>query len=256
MKNWNTSMITEIYHSRPYTNCTAGYEPLFKGVWPGTKAGCDCSKVKECVYWNKKHRITSIMRRACSKTSLKCGCTNIKPHKARGLYSWDQANGLICVKREPGLSYEYLYDNVNTNGKCKKGYKKCGSPRNFPQQRNSNYFLKRDNSVCIPSNFQCPVNNIIIYPTKSYLQKYRYKHTTHNPLGSRKRRKRTKNKYTPKKKPKSTKNKPKQPTSNPKGVPKDWIPPSEMNRRLLKQLAKSFPEPTSDKSSKPKKQDH
>lgn len=88
MRNWNSSMITDVYHSRPFQNCTAGYEPLFLGRWPGTKVGCDCTKVGKCIY-RKKRSPKVLKSRPCSKVDRKCGCRQVESKKARDLYSWN-----------------------------------------------------------------------------------------------------------------------------------------------------------------------
>lgn len=201
MRNWNRSMITDIYHSRPFTNCTAGFEPLFKGKWLGTKEGCDCSKVQGCVYWNSKRSHGLLKRKKCSKTDIKCGCSKVSPTLPRDLYSWNQENGLICVKREPGLSYEYIYDNVHSDGSCKKGFKRCGQQSKPNSSRNIGHFLSKDRSICIPPNFKCPVNSLVIYPSKTYNNGYKHKP------------KRPKGKHYP-------------------VIPKGWTKPSSLKRRL------------------------
>lgn len=66
---------------------------------------------------------------------------------------------MICVKREKSLTYEYIYNNVKTDGSCKDGFKHCGGLGHKSGKDNSTYskdkniglhFYRKDRSICIP----------------------------------------------------------------------------------------------------------
>ena len=152
--NLSMSPITNIQLSKPiffshgkYTN-----NPQFHlGKWKGIKAACDCRKISKYKYLYKK---------SCNDLQLSDNCTDMKSVLDVPLDKWKNLIFNMDDSNVEKINYfDILFNNFYTNGSsCQNDFKKCG------------ILDKKNNSLCLPKNFTCPINDVFIDKNEKILE--------------------------------------------------------------------------------------
>ena len=150
LDNWRQPTISSIVSANNGT-CPSNYSSLFDYVWAGTSDGCDCRYATTAKKMQKSW--DDVETGACSKDQLISNCRNINNVVSRTMNKW--ADGVLwCVKRDDQETFLNRAANVQPDGSCKSGYKKCGSGNGFNNDR-----------VFCTASTQCPINSIVLSKT-------------------------------------------------------------------------------------------
>ena len=147
--------VTEIV-STTESDCPNYQFKVFEGNWPGTVTGCDCLKVKKCS--NEGVKTGKLTRGTCNTNSTSCGCTQIRSLPANPFWDWP-LNNKFCAERDPRITYQKVYSNLNINGSCNAGTKSCGKSKYLP-------------GICIPASYNCPLTSLLFADKNPDAQKY------------------------------------------------------------------------------------
>ena len=157
--NLSMSPITNIQISKPiffsygkYTN-----NPQFHlGKWEGINAACDCRKISNYKYLYKKN---------CNDLQLNDNCTDMKSILSVPLDKW---KNLIFNMDDSNIKkinyFDILLNNYYSNvSECDVELKKCG------------ILDKKNNILCLPKNYMCPINDIFIDKNEEIIENDRKK---------------------------------------------------------------------------------
>lgn len=135
-ENWETRYLVDIAVS--HDKCPEGYENLIDRQWPGTEHGCDCSRSYKF--------FRGVQTGHCDKNETRAGCVDVWSNSAIPLEKFYSYR--LCGKREgePFHKAERPSKKFAEIG-CQNGYRLCGTG-------------KYDTQTCIPTNQQCPINDI------------------------------------------------------------------------------------------------
>ena len=144
IKNWNRNMVIG------FANSSDGLLPnehieYWKGFYPGTVEGCDCYKSdsESSVY-------EGLHRHSCSYNETREGCSRVYPLRSSAFHNWGNKD-LIQVKTIKDSSFSKLYENMNPDGECKSGFKRCGCKDSLSK------------GICVPEAWpSCPLSDIHI----------------------------------------------------------------------------------------------
>lgn len=118
------------------------YQP-WQGIFSGVNAGCYCASGDFDTEMEP-----GFYEKACNSTQIRVGCRESLPIPRTQLKYW-QANEILALGKIKGSSFIKLSQNMNPDGSCKAGMRKCSE--NHPVNK----------GLCVPVEWNaCPITNI------------------------------------------------------------------------------------------------
>jgi len=146
--NWNKDQIGGIYTSMNFSTAGNEYKGVWSGIYKGTVAGCDCPYSD-----SEKGVKRGLHRNACSTNETECSCVDISQISPIPVKNWVNQD-MTFLKFIGSSSFSALHDNMNSDGSCKSGFKRCGNPNSISQ------------GLCVPESWpECPITDISIGQT-------------------------------------------------------------------------------------------
>lgn len=141
-ENWEKGPLLDIVVSSD--KCPEGYDYLISNKYPGLIEGCNCTNSTYSKYKN------NIFENECDAHKIIEGCKIIFPFDPLTLGSWRNKEKKLCAKR---MKKNFWQIPISQN--CEKGFKKCG------------YLDTFNNTICLPNEEICPINDIVILPSET-----------------------------------------------------------------------------------------
>lgn len=155
--NWNKDVIMNIEFSD--SPCISS-EVFISNGFEGTVNGCDCSNITSFGIYSFLgiENSKDIFRRRCSANDTIVGCQNIpeissSPFRKLG-------NQHLCIKRGILNFYNYSKLAFNSTEECPFNFKNCG------------IIDTNNNKLCLPNNYECPINELLYIRNKKDLKEY------------------------------------------------------------------------------------
>ena len=142
--NWNKDLITGFSSGAPAS--LQPYERFhgWKGSYPGTVEGCFCASSD-----TERNVISGLHRRRCSSSDLAASCTAVPATPESELGYWDSSSEQLTFRSAQNSSFLHLHSNMDGQGRCKEGSRRCGSPDSISK------------GLCVPSSWvDCPVTEV------------------------------------------------------------------------------------------------
>lgn len=146
IQNWNNNLISSI--SPNGLSSSLEYGGNWGGAYPGTVEGCDCY-----VSSSKSGVSAGLHRHTCSTNETRYGCSTVHSIPKTPFTYWNKLEK-VNVSFYFQSSFNQLHKNMETNGNCKTGFKKCGNPSSI------------STGICVPNEWpSCPITDIYIGPS-------------------------------------------------------------------------------------------
>lgn len=124
------------------------YSVPWSGSFTGFIEGCNCPRSDD--YSNVQQGLS---RGRCSFNQTHSDCVGVEPVPGKMLSVWTGGQQVNLVYRT-GSKFLNIYKNMNTDGSCKSGFKRCGDINSVSK------------GICIPDHWpKCPVSRIVFNTT-------------------------------------------------------------------------------------------
>lgn len=142
--NWNQPLINGFSNDSFFDAKTEEID-FWKGQYPGTVEGCDCP------YSDSESNVQrGLHRHICSYNESSNDCRSIFSVASSRFHYWGSPD-IVKVRNLKGSTFSELAGNMDSDGKCRAGFKRCGSVNSISK------------GICIPSGWsQCPITDIHI----------------------------------------------------------------------------------------------
>jgi hypothetical protein len=127
VNNWSSDLIRQIIEVPPKQQCPGNFSELFRYEWKGTQESCSCLESPSLE--NNPSLSKTVYQKLCNYTMMQAGCVPIEGSPAMPLFIYNDRK--LCVQRMGDTSFFYNVENMNDDGTCKEGFKKCGGKSNI-----------------------------------------------------------------------------------------------------------------------------
>ena len=154
--DWKSLTFTKIdidHNARELDTCKSGYEPIFMGIWPGTKDTCDCTNAPYYSFsaYTRGLRVDHTCSRSQDSSERYCDTIRAIPRKDLHIVH----HNIVCGKVNGPSFMDTVRPDPKTK-KCPSGTEPCSK------------LTSPDNTICVTAGSElkkvCPITKVVVKP--------------------------------------------------------------------------------------------